>query len=74
LCKGTKIECTAHFDNSANNPENPDPSKTVIRGQQSFDVMMVWFFNLAFPAELSARELLPLPKSDASLAQKIRSK
>ena len=23
LPKGTKIECTAHFDNSPNNPSNP---------------------------------------------------
>ena len=70
LPAGTKIECTAHFDNSANNPENPDPSKTVIWGQQSFDEMMVCFFNLAFPAQLSAKEILPLPKHDAAVAQK----
>ena len=27
LPKGTKIECTAHFDNSPNNALNPDPTK-----------------------------------------------
>jgi hypothetical protein len=70
LPKGTKIECTAHFDNSADNPENPDPTKTVIWGQQSFDEMMVCFFNVAFPAELSAKEVLPLPKTDTAAAQK----
>ena len=70
LPKGTKIECTAHFDNSANNSENPDPTKTVIWGQQSFDEMMVCFFNFAFPAQLSAKEVLPLPTTDAPLAQK----
>jgi Copper type II ascorbate-dependent monooxygenase, C-terminal domain len=70
LPTGTRIECTAHFDNSANNPENPDPTKTVIWGQQSFDEMMVCFFNLAFPADLPAKEVLPLPKTDAALAQK----
>ena len=69
LPAGTKIECTAHFDNSANNPENPDPTKAVIWGQQSFDEMMVCFFNLAFPAELSAKEILPLPKSSPGIAQ-----
>jgi hypothetical protein len=51
LPKGTKIECTAHFDNSANNKENPDPTKTVIWGQQSWDEMMVGFFNLVFDAK-----------------------
>ena len=25
LPKGTKIECTAHFDNSSEQSENPDP-------------------------------------------------
>ena len=50
LPKGTKLECTEHFDNSANNPENPDASKTVIWGQQSFDEMMVCMFNVTFDA------------------------
>jgi mono/diheme cytochrome c family protein len=69
---GTRIECTTHFDNSANNPENPDPTKTVIWGQQSFDEMMVCFFNVAFPAQLSAKDILPLPKPKAAadVAQK----
>jgi len=57
LPKGTKIECTAHFDNSPNNPENPDPTKSVIWGQQSWDEMMVGFFNLKFDASMSAKEL-----------------
>ena len=33
LPKGSKIECTAHFDNSANNPENADPGKEVTWGE-----------------------------------------
>jgi hypothetical protein len=57
LPRGTKIECTAHFDNSKNNPENPDPSKTVIWGQQSWDEMMVGFFNLRFDASIPAEEI-----------------
>jgi hypothetical protein len=57
LPPGTKIECTAHFDNSPNNPENPDPTKAVIWGQQSWDEMMVGFFNLKFDAKMPAKEL-----------------
>jgi len=57
LPRGTKIECTAHFDNSPNNPENPDPSKAVIWGQQSWDEMMVGFFNLKFDARIPAEEI-----------------
>jgi hypothetical protein len=59
LPKGTKIECTAHFDNSPNNPENPDPTKAVIWGQQNWDEMMVGFFNLVFDAKVPRQALLP---------------
>ena len=40
LPEGTKVEITAHWDNSANNPLNPDPSKTVKWGNQSWDEML----------------------------------
>jgi hypothetical protein len=70
LPKGTKIECTAHFDNSPDNPENPDPTKTVIWGQQNSDEMMVGFFNLVFDAKLPAKDLLPHPKAESPVASK----
>jgi hypothetical protein len=43
--KGTVVKCTATFDNSADNPNNPDPSRKVTWGQQSFDEMMIGFFT-----------------------------
>ncbi len=58
LPKGTRLECTEHFDNSRNNPENPDPAKTVIWGQQSFDEMMVCMFNVAFDAGITTAQML----------------
>lgn len=45
LPPGTKIECVAHFDNSADNPYNPDPSKTVTWGDQTWEEMMIGFFH-----------------------------
>jgi hypothetical protein len=45
--RGTRIECTAHFDNSANNPHNPDPKKTVTYGEQSWDEMMSGWMEVA---------------------------
>ncbi len=42
--KGTKIECIAHYDNSAFNPYNPDPTATVREGPQTFHEMMNGFF------------------------------
>jgi hypothetical protein len=40
LPKGTRIEILAEFDNSANNPLNPDPTKTVRWGSASENEMM----------------------------------
>ncbi len=43
--KGTRIDCVAHFDNSAGNPANPDPTKSVEWGEQSFQEMMMGYFD-----------------------------
>ncbi len=41
LPKGTRIHCTAHFDNSAKNPANPDPTKEVRWGDQTWEEMLI---------------------------------
>jgi len=70
LPKGTKIECTAHFDNSPNNALNPDPTKDVVWGDQSWDEMMVGFFNVVFDAKMPLRDLFPpTRKPRAEVAQ-----
>ena len=35
-----RIECTATYDNSPNNPDNPDPSAEVRYGEMSWEEMM----------------------------------
>ena len=45
LPKGARLECVAHFDNSPNNKFNPDPSKEVKWGPQTFEEMMIGFFD-----------------------------
>jgi hypothetical protein len=47
LPPGTRIDCTAHFDNSASNPANPDPKRTVTWGEQTWDEMMIGFTDYA---------------------------
>jgi hypothetical protein len=42
--KGTRLECLAHYDNSAFNPYNPDPKVTVKYGLQTQDEMFNGFF------------------------------
>ncbi len=43
--EGTLIECVAHFDNSADNVLNPDPTKTLHFGDESYDEMMIGFMD-----------------------------
>ncbi|MCO8124575.1 redoxin domain-containing protein [Stieleria sp. TO1_6] len=45
LPKGTQIKCTAVFDNSEDNLTNPDPTKPVRWGDQSFEEMMIGFMD-----------------------------
>jgi hypothetical protein len=47
LKAGTRLEFTAWFDNSKNNPRNPDPGAAVRYGQQSWEEMMIGFFDVA---------------------------
>ena len=46
LHKGDRLLGIAHFDNSANNPFNPDPKKEVIWGPQNWDEMQNCFMGL----------------------------
>jgi hypothetical protein len=48
---GSKIEATAWYDNSANNKYNPDPTKEVHWGDQTFQEMMIGFFNYKIPVD-----------------------
>ncbi len=52
LPKGTKLLWTGYFDNSANNPRNPDPKAEVRWGEQSWEEMMVGFFDVAVEANV----------------------
>jgi mono/diheme cytochrome c family protein len=57
LPKNTRIECTAHFDNSANNPANPDPTKEVRWGDQTWEEMMIGWFDVSFDAKIDPAAL-----------------
>ncbi len=53
---GTKIECTAWFDNSPNNKHNPDPASEVRFGEQSREEMMFGFFDVVIPADMTLQQ------------------
>jgi hypothetical protein len=63
LPKGTVIECTAYFDNSANNGNNPDPTKEIKFGEQSWDEMMIGFFDVSVPLNVTTMDLMRPPKA-----------
>ncbi|MBV8728217.1 MAG: thiol-disulfide isomerase [Acidobacteriia bacterium] len=44
--KGTRLEVTAHFDNSINNRFNPNPKVDVWWGDQTWEEMMVSWFGM----------------------------
>jgi hypothetical protein len=58
LPKGTVIECTAHFDNSVNNKYNPDATKEVHWGEQTWEEMMIGFFDVSVPMDKTAMDLM----------------
>jgi hypothetical protein len=57
--KGTWIICTGSFDNSAGNPDNPNPKIPVYWGDQSFNEMFIGFMGVA-----------AIPKEDESVASR----
>ena len=60
--KGSRLECVAHHDNSEGNKYNPDPTKLVTWGPQTWEEMMIGYFdytrdkqNLRLASETAAR-------------------
>jgi hypothetical protein len=49
---GTRLLWTAYFDNSPNNARNPDPEAEVRFGEQSWEEMMIGFFDVAVDASI----------------------
>ena len=51
---GTRLFCEAWFDNSAGNLANPDPTKTVRWGDQTWEEMMIGYFDATPAAALGS--------------------
>ena len=51
ILPGTWAVLTGSWDNSARNPANPDPKKTVHWGDQSFDEMFLGWYNVTWDPE-----------------------
>lgn len=55
LPKGTKLMTTAYFDNSSNNPQNPDSSKAIRWGEPSDEEMMGFWLQFADPGPVDQK-------------------
>ena len=76
LPKGSKLQLIVHFDNSAANRFNPDPTKKIVWGPQNWDEMSNCFIGVLFPTSTSPDKvflrsgpsLLPRGESGPTLA------
>ncbi len=56
LPKGTRLDVVAHYDNSSDNPHNPNnPPKKVVFGEQTTNEMCFAFFTYTIDAEHIAK-------------------
>jgi hypothetical protein len=75
LPPGTRVHCVAHWDNSEDNLANPDPSQTVHWGDQTFEEMMLGFFDVAVPIDrekLLADGTVPKLQPDSNMEDRAR--
>ena len=49
LPQGTELVLVGHHDNSASNPANPDPTKEVRWGDQTWEEMFIALFEWSVP-------------------------
>jgi peroxiredoxin/mono/diheme cytochrome c family protein len=64
--KGAKLHCVAHFDNSENNLNNPDPTKEVRYGPQTWEEMCYGWFEICLADQDLSAELAKAPNDRAA--------
>jgi Copper type II ascorbate-dependent monooxygenase, C-terminal domain len=67
LPKGTQILVQAYYDNSLNNPANPDSKADVYWGEQTWEEMLAAFMDLAIPVDLNPVRIAE-PEKPAKIA------
>ncbi len=64
--RGTRLDCLAEFDNSSDNLNNPDPKVPVRFGDQTFEEMMIGFFE-SMPAHENVQDPSTVAKRPSRL-------
>ena len=67
LPKGTQIRAIAWYDNSPNNPYNPDPKAEVFWGDQTWEEMLAGFVDFVIPVDMAPIDIAR-PKKPTSEA------
>lgn len=67
LKRGDRILGLAWYDNSSANPANPDPTATVRWGDQTWNEMMIGYFDVAVPLSETQRESIRKGRFSADL-------
>jgi len=69
LPKGTKLDVTGHWDNSANNRYNPDPTATVRWGEQSWEEMFGGPMAVIVDRSIDPKTILAPPAKTVAKAE-----
>ena len=75
LPQGTVVDMEGHFDNSAENPLNPDPTAVVYWGDQTWEEMMLGTMNVAAADQdlrLSPPKIEPQPDGKSRVTFRYR--
>jgi hypothetical protein len=64
---GTHLTWVGYFDNSPNNPGNPDPAAEVRYGEQSWEEMMIGFFDVVVDASLDKTKFFQRKQSPVAI-------
>ncbi len=71
--KGTRMVVTAHHDNSANNPYNPDPAKEVKWGNLTSEEMVLPWFGVIVDKNADPEKILALRRGGCSVTNGLLS-
>lgn len=63
--KGSRLDVTAHFDNSANNKLNPNPTREVRWGDQTWEEMMVAWLGIVADRDVDPADVIGYPREFA---------
>jgi len=65
---GTILEVNGWFDNSANNPANPDPSAEVIYGEQTWNEMLGGVMDIVVEPDFAVDSIFAMPPDTKAAA------